>query len=208
MPIALLCPGCKTRLTVGDDRSGTTFTCPRCSTAISVPMTAPLPTPAPRPAPPPAPLPPPPPRRAPAPPPPVERDDSDFDSGDAVSNDRPRRERDSKHSGLGMASFLIAVVVGGLDIVLGLIVVLNVAGSKGEPEVRGSVLGGAMALVCLNCLSIPACLTGVGLAIAAFVAHKDRNHLLTYIGLAVNAVVVLAVLGLYAFASMSKGGPQ
>ncbi len=38
MPIVLLCPGCKTRLTVGDDRAGTTFGCPRCATPISVPV--------------------------------------------------------------------------------------------------------------------------------------------------------------------------
>jgi hypothetical protein len=47
MPITLLCPGCKTRLTVGDDRAGTTFNCPKCSTAISVPVVVPAPAPSP-----------------------------------------------------------------------------------------------------------------------------------------------------------------
>jgi hypothetical protein len=112
--------------------------------------------------------------------------------------------RGGKHSGLGMASFLIAVLVGGLDIVLGLITVLNIAGSKGKSGVEDSALGGAMAVVCLNCLSIPLCLIGVGLAVMALIAHKGRNHLMTYIGLGVNALVILGVLGLYLLASVSR----
>ena len=41
MPITLICPGCQTRLTVGDDRAGTTFRCMLCATAISVPVVEP-----------------------------------------------------------------------------------------------------------------------------------------------------------------------
>jgi hypothetical protein len=103
-----------------------------------------------------------------------------------------------------MGSFIIAIVVGGLDVIIGLIAVLNVAGSKGRVEVHENALGGAMALVCLNFLSIPVCLVGVGLAVVALIAHKDRNHLMTYIGLAVNSLVILAVLGLFMFASVSR----
>ncbi len=103
-----------------------------------------------------------------------------------------------------MASFLVAVLVGGMDIVLGLIVVLNIAGSKGSTQVKDSAVGGGVAIVCLNCLSVPLCLIGVGLAIMALIAHKDRNHLMTYIGLGVNALVILGVLALYVFASVSR----
>jgi hypothetical protein len=85
-----------------------------------------------------------------------------------------------------------------------LIVVLNIAGSEGSTEVKDSALGGGMAIVCLNCLSVPLCLIGVGLAIMALIAHKDRNHLMTYIGLGVNTLVILGVLGLYVFASVSR----
>lgn len=38
MPIVLLCPGCMTRLTLRDDRAGTTVDCPQCETAITVPI--------------------------------------------------------------------------------------------------------------------------------------------------------------------------
>jgi DNA-directed RNA polymerase subunit RPC12/RpoP len=112
--------------------------------------------------------------------------------------------RGGNHSGLGMASFLIAVLVGGMDVVLGLIVVLNVAGSRGERGAEDSAFSGSLAMVCLNCLSIPLCLVGVGLAVMALIAHKGRNHLMTYIGLGVNAVVILGVLGLYVIGSVSR----
>lgn len=38
MAITVVCPSCTTRITIGDDRSGTTFNCPRCSAAINVPV--------------------------------------------------------------------------------------------------------------------------------------------------------------------------
>lgn len=41
MAIIILCPDCKTRLTLGDDRAGETFECPRCDTAITIPMPLP-----------------------------------------------------------------------------------------------------------------------------------------------------------------------
>jgi hypothetical protein len=116
----------------------------------------------------------------------------------------PLRRRRKKHSGLGIGSFIIAMVVGGLDAILGLIVVLNVSGSKGDWEVKERIVGGAMGMVCFNCLSIPLCLVGVGLAVAALIAQADRKHSMTYVGLLVNALVILAVLGLYTFGSVSR----
>lgn len=69
MPIALLCPSCKVRLTLGDDRAGHTINCPRCSAGITVPLPTSSPHPPPRP-----PVPPPPPARSShAPPPPPAR---------------------------------------------------------------------------------------------------------------------------------------
>ena len=47
MSLTIVCPVCATRLTVGDDRAGATFECPRCDAAISIPLPA---------SPPPAPL--------------------------------------------------------------------------------------------------------------------------------------------------------
>lgn len=64
--ITLICSGCKTRLTVGEDRAGTTFPCPRCTSAITVSvLTSPQAEPSHRPVPPPLPSPPPRPNPAP-----------------------------------------------------------------------------------------------------------------------------------------------
>ena len=40
MAIVVFCPGCRVRLTLGDDRAGTTFGCPKCKTPISLPRAA------------------------------------------------------------------------------------------------------------------------------------------------------------------------
>ena len=37
MAIVVLCPSCSVRLTLGDDRAGTTFECPKCNNPMSVP---------------------------------------------------------------------------------------------------------------------------------------------------------------------------
>ena len=44
MSIAIQCSGCQVRLTLGDDRAGNQFPCPRCATQISVPAPVPVPT--------------------------------------------------------------------------------------------------------------------------------------------------------------------
>ncbi len=54
MPIIIFCPGCNTRLTLGDDRAGETIECPRCDAAITIPAMMPPPPP-PSPVPPPLP---------------------------------------------------------------------------------------------------------------------------------------------------------
>jgi hypothetical protein len=99
-----------------------------------------------------------------------------------------------------MASFIIALVVGGLDVVLGLIIVVGLARPhRGEDvmDLKLKLVGGGVSMYCLNCLSVPLCLVGVGLSVVALIAHKDRNHLFTWIGLLGNGVVILAVVGLY-----------
>ncbi|HEV3385104.1 MAG TPA: NINE protein [Gemmata sp.] len=40
MAIILICPGCSARLTLDDDRAGSTFDCPTCGTKISVPVSS------------------------------------------------------------------------------------------------------------------------------------------------------------------------
>src|SRR5262249_24544801 len=115
--------------------------------------------------------------------------------GDLVGDSR--FDRRNHHSGLGMASFVIALLVGGLDVILAVAIATGIARSQTRAGLQNEVLGGGMAMYCLNCMSVPLCLVGVGLAIVGLVAHRDRNHLFTWIGLLGNGVVILGVLGLF-----------
>jgi len=110
MAIIIFCPGCGTRLTVGDDRAGTSLECPKCDVAIAVPSVLP-PPPAPPPTPPrpsgpvpprgmpplppaPPPLPPPlpPPTPIPAAPPAVYDWPKSRDDDDSAPRRKPRRK--------------------------------------------------------------------------------------------------------------------
>ena len=51
-------------------------------------------------------------------------------------------------------------------------------------------------------MSVPVCLVGVGLAVVALVAHRDRNQLFSWIGLIGNGVVILGVLGVFMLGAM------
>jgi hypothetical protein len=121
------------------------------------------------------------------------------------------------HSGLGIASFIIALLVGGMDILLILIAALSIASSAQQaqyPDPYGSareklavnIVGGVASVVCLNCMSVPVCLVGFGLALVGLIAHRDRNHVFTWIGLLGNGVVILAVAGLFVLASLPWPG--
>jgi len=111
-----------------------------------------------------------------------------------------------------MASFVIAFVVLGLDVLLGVVVVLGIARSGSgtdsdyelTQDLKRNLLGGAMAMVCLNCLSLPACLVGAGLAVVGLGAQRDKKHLFTWIGLIGNGAVILGILGLFVLSQLAK----
>jgi hypothetical protein len=113
-----------------------------------------------------------------------------------------------KHSGLGAASFVIAVLVLGFDLVLGVFIwsgIVNASTHQPDseaPAFDGSTadaklvaLVGLLEMYCVNCMCIPLCLVGVGLAVAGLVAHRDRKHVLTWFGLFGNGAVIAGVIG-------------
>jgi hypothetical protein len=208
--IAVGCPGCGRSILLPPNEMSWTIECSQCGQRF-VPAGTPL---APRPT-------------------------SHFrDETDADEDDYPARSRDGafrtadaksthrefeseplddvqsfvparKHSGLGIASFLIALLVGGLDVIWAIVIATNIAKSAPGPrnfgrttELKANIMAGGMSMICLNCMSIPLCLVGAGLGLVALIAHKDANHLFTWIGLLGNGVVILGVVGLYVFGSM------
>lgn len=99
-----------------------------------------------------------------------------------------------EHSSLGIASFIIAMLIGGLDLILGFIIVLSMARAVDHQNLMFTAASGGMSILCLNIISIPLCLVGVGLSVVALVAHRDRNHLFSWIGLFGNGAVIFLVL--------------
>jgi DNA-directed RNA polymerase subunit RPC12/RpoP len=131
------------------------------------------------------------------------------DFGYALPASRP-------HSALGITSFVIAFLVGGLNAMLAVIIFAGVARAavpkdgddyprNATTKIEAKLLGGAVGMTCLNCMSVPLCLVGLGLAVAALVAHRDQNNLFSWLGLLVNGAVILGVLLLFVWGQTVGG---
>lgn len=123
----------------------------------------------------------------------------------AIVLSRPNDDQPSgKHSGLGIASFLIATLVGGMDAILLFIVTTGIARSAHQGQsLEMNFLAGGVSLYCLNCASLPLCIVGVGLAVTGMVANKSSRHFFTWIGLVGNGTVILGMLGYYLFGALT-----
>lgn len=125
-----------------------------------------------------------------------------------LSDEAPYYSAPRKHSGLGIASFLIALLIGGLDVILALVIAVNMARSSGHKDVDRlsyQAAGGGLAMYCLNCMSVPLCLVGFGLGLVGLIAQRDRNHVFSWMGLLGNGIVILVVVGLYVIGAMLAG---
>jgi hypothetical protein len=117
-----------------------------------------------------------------------------------IRDNVPHYSTAQKYSGLGISSFLIALLVGGLDVILALVIAVNVARSSGRSNVdhlKFQLVGGGLSMYCLNCMSLPLCLVGFGLGMVGLITQRDRNNLFSWIGLLGNGIVILGVVGLY-----------
>lgn len=109
-----------------------------------------------------------------------------------------------EHAGLGIASFLIAFLVGGLDVILAVVIATGIARTENRRTLENDMLGGVTAMLCLNCASVPLCLVGIGLGAVALIAHPNRNHLFSWMGLMGNGIVVLTLGALWLIGVMAK----
>jgi DNA-directed RNA polymerase subunit RPC12/RpoP len=216
------CPTCSQSMQCPDHFAGKKATCPKCGQKILIP-TPPKPVPMPTnkttlgkldedvsttdaiPVTPtaitaPPPLPPPereyedlPPRRS--------RDEGDYRE-DNLGEEPEDDAKPTKHSGLGIASFLISLLVIGLDVILVIVIVFGIAGSRQQAAAQAQFMSGGLALVCLNCMSIPLCLVGAGLGLVALVAHREQNNLFSWIGVVANSAVIFGVVTAYILVSI------
>jgi hypothetical protein len=103
-----------------------------------------------------------------------------------------------RHSGLGVASFLVALTVVGLESLVILVAVRDIVRVENSailelvPKVKDVAFSTAIGAAANRSLCmLPVCLVGGGLAVAAMVVHKDRRHSFAWLGLLGNGTVAL-----------------
>ncbi|MUT64428.1 hypothetical protein [Paenibacillus sp. NEAU-GSW1] len=129
-------------------------------------------------------------------------DDNPYASQPAFGSEPPVAEGKLKHSGLGIASFVLAIIsilLGVLGIILSVVFVAQLAGdptsflseteSGSIPEGAGSIL----AAVVLMFLGVGISFVGLILGIVGVFA-KNRRKLFAIIGLVFNGVIILGML--------------
>jgi hypothetical protein len=121
-----------------------------------------------------------------------------------VDDSRSASDAPPGYSSLGIASFLVALLVGGMDVILILLTAVNVASSRDGFELRSLAFSGGMGFVCLNVMSIPLCLVGSGMGAVAIFTQRDKNHVFSWIGLLVNTIVIASVLGLMVASAFAR----
>jgi hypothetical protein len=100
-----------------------------------------------------------------------------------------------KPSGLGIASFVIAVALCGIEAIMGLLIFR----AWSQDAQRAALMGPFEPKVapfanCMNMLILPVALVGCGLSGAAILSQKTRDHFFSNIGLVGNGMVIVAVL--------------
>ncbi len=94
-----------------------------------------------------------------------------------------------KHSGLGMASFVLSLLtVAG---VIGFYLAVTAAVSRGVVDATNPPAG-LLAAGMVFLISVLVALVGIGLGIAGLI-QKDRRRVLAVVGLVLNSLVVLTV---------------
>jgi hypothetical protein len=105
-----------------------------------------------------------------------------------------------KHSGIGIASFVIGILV-----VIMLCITFAVAGGSSGISSTGSSYSNLMTGIgLLACGTIALALVGVGLGIGGIV-QKNVKKVFGIIGLVLNALVLLGLCGIVALGIMASG---
>ena len=97
-----------------------------------------------------------------------------------------------KHSGLGVASFILSIAIGVFDFLVVALAGLMEASSPGGMD-EESVIAILIGLFILGALA--ANLAGMGLGIAGM-AQRDRKKVFSVLGLAFNAAIIFGIIGL------------
>lgn len=111
-----------------------------------------------------------------------------------------RDDESQRHSGLGIASFVIAILAGLTEIGIIVAASMMAADNRGELDEQSPQL---MAMAVGFCGGVIIALVGIGLGIAGLV-QSDRRKLFAILGLILNSVIVLGIAGLTVLALIAK----
>lgn len=106
------------------------------------------------------------------------------------------------HSGLGIASFIIALVTGTLLVIAMVFAGIMAAAAGGDVDDEAPAM---IAVGCFIILGVLAHLLGLGLGIAGLV-QRDRRRVFAALGMVLNGVAVLGVLALMAIGLAAGAG--
>ncbi len=106
------------------------------------------------------------------------------------------------HSGLGVASSVIGLIVIVLDILILILVLVLASGRAGRREMQtiGAVAG------VFNCLGVVACLIGLALGVGGLF-QEYRNRTFAVVGAVLNGAVILLITGVLLWALAASWGP-
>jgi hypothetical protein len=114
--------------------------------------------------------------------------------GDREGDEQYFRRGPMPHSGLGVASFLIGVIVLVIDLVLLVLLVVVASGPRGLRSDAASTVGGVFGI--FNCVGVLAALGGLGVGVGG-IFQENRNRTFAVIGVVLNGLIVVAVTLLF-----------
>jgi hypothetical protein len=107
-----------------------------------------------------------------------------------------------------MISILLALIAGGISVGVEIIAMHEFSRFREQPnDIAAAEGAGWMSFVglCSNvCVSFPLAFTGIYMGATALILHRDRRHVLTWIGLVGNVLAMVAVAGWFAAVWFSK----
>ena len=134
-------------------------------------------------------------------PPPSSRSRRDEYWDEPEADDRYGRRGRLRHSGLGIASFII----GAIAVVLILLMILVAAAMAGKRPSRNAEETMEFMAGLFVCTGLVASLVGLGLGLAG-VLQADRNRVFAVIGLVLNGLLLLGAAGLILIGAIVSTG--
>ncbi len=106
----------------------------------------------------------------------------------------------TEHSVAGVISFVIALLVGALNLLILLVAVASPTAPKHPLAIAALSL--LVSLSCFSVLSAPLCVAGFAMSLVTLIHHKGRNHIFSWLGLYGNLFILCMMMLALIFTSL------